>query len=364
MPDRYNVGIIGTRFSEAVQIPAFQQHPSFKVVAIGGRDPDHTREVAKKFSIERSYTDWRQLIASGDLDLISIVTPPHLHCEISLAAFDKGLHVLCEKPMALNAGEAKQMLDRSKETGLTAMIDHELRYLSINQRFGELIQNGYIGKLRRLIIRAHQSWRSFAEANPASTWDWWGDSKKGGGYLGAAGSHLFDALQHWFCLPKRVWGKLSTFTSERPANDSKGIRIVTADDSFLAVLDLGNDMEVLFDCTVIARPTTGVNITALGSEGTLVIENGERLLGSKSDEKLQPFDIAGPSRVTFDPRIAPFLCLLDDLAKGISQGFSPAPNFEDGVAHQQFIDSVKISSALGTWVDFPPSIPVPEGVLP
>jgi len=360
MPPKYKVAIIGTGFAERVQIPGFQRHPRFDIIAIAGQDPKHTQEVAKKFGIEQWYIDWHKLVATGNFDLLSVVTPPYLHCEMALAALDKGLHVLCEKPMALNAEEARQMLDRAHETGLTAMIDHEFRYLPARQRFRDLIRDGYIGQLQRLIIRFHQS----TYADPMREWNWWSDFEKGGGLLGAAGCHYFDSAQQWFHLPNRIWGKLNTFISERPLPDGKGRRTVTSEDAFLAVLDLGNGAEVVFDFTATAKSCTGIYITALGSEGTLMIEGYQRLLASRGNEDLREVDLPHLPLTGDAPGLTGFLYFLDELAIGIDKGTSPSPNFEDGLAHQQFIDAVKISNALGTWIDFPPTGSAPEGVLP
>ncbi len=158
MPPVYRVAVIGTGFSDQVQIPGFRLHPRFKVVAVAGRNSRRTQAVAEKFALAKWYTDWREMIGSGkkDFDAISIVTPPYLHREMTLTAFEAGLHVLCEKPMALNVEEAQQMLDVARKTGITAMIDHEFRYLPVRQHSGELIRNGYIGKLRRITITVHR----------------------------------------------------------------------------------------------------------------------------------------------------------------------------------------------------------------
>jgi predicted dehydrogenase len=359
MPPKYKVAIIGTGFAERVQIPGFQQHSRFDIVAIAGKNPEHTREVAKKFGIKQWYTEWHELLAKGNFDLVSIVTPPHLHCEMTLAALDEGLHVLCEKPMALNSEEAKEMLDRARETGPSTMIDHEFRYLPARQRFGNLIRDGYIGQLWRLIICFRQS----PYADPMREWSWWSDFEKGGGLLGAAGCHYFDAVKQWFRLPKRIWGKVNIFISERPLPNGKGKGIVTAEDAFLAVLDLGGGVEVLFDFTATAKSGTGISITALGSEGTLMIEGYNRLLASRGNEDLREVDLPSLPHTSDAPGLTGFHYLLDDLANGIDKGTSPSPNFEDGFAHQQFIDAVKISNALGTWIDFPPGS-APGGVLP
>jgi len=362
MPPVYRVAVIGTGFSDQVQIPGFRLHPRFEVVAVAGRNAGRTQAVAEKFGLAKWYTDWREMIGKGkmDFDAVSIVTPPHLHREMTLAALDAGLPVLCEKPMALHSREAEQMLKRARETGLTAMIDHEFRYLPARQRFGQLVREGYIGKLWRITMTVHRG--SFAD--PARPWDWWSDFREGGGLLGALGSHYFDAIQHWFRQPKRVWGKLNAFIPERPLAEAGGRRTVTADDSFLAVLDLDDGAEALFDFTVNAIAGTGGHTVAFGSEGTLIVEDDQRLMGAKRGEALDDMDLSDFPSVGEDPRVSSFVRLLDDFAAAIDHGTSPSPNFENGLAHQQFIDAVRISNARGSWVDFPPTGPPPEGAVP
>ena len=358
----YRVAVIGTGFSDQVQIPGFRLHPRFEVAAVVGRNSKRTQAVTEKFGLAKWYTDWREVIDKGkrDFDVVSIVTPPHLHKEMTLAALDAGLPLLCEKPMALHSGEAEQMLKRARETGLTAMIDHEFRYLPGRQRFGQLVREGYIGKLWRITMTVRRG--SFA--NPARPWDWWSDFQQGGGLLGALGSHYFDAIQHWFQQLKRVWGKLSAFIPERPLAEGRGRSAVTADDSFLAVLDLGDGAEALFDFTVSAIAGTGGHTLAFGSEGMLVLEDDQRLLGAKRGEALHGIDLSDLPPAGDDPRVSSFVRLLDDFAAALDQGTSPSPNFEDGLAHQLFIDAIRISNALGGWTDFPPTGPISKGILP
>ncbi len=343
------MGVIGTHFAELVHIPGFRRHRRFAAVSIAGRDPDRTAQVAAKLNISNWYTDWREMLSAGGFDVVSIVTPPYAHCDMALASLEGGYHVLCEKPMALHGNQARDMLLLAQETGLTGMINLELRYLPAFRRFGELLGSGYIGKPMRLVISYHLNFRS----DPKLPWDWWSDRAQGGGLLGALGSHLFDAVYHWLGEPRRIWGKLSTTIPIRPMPDSGEMSSVTADDSLLAVLDLDNGAEALLDLTSTSKHSLGYEITALGTEGTLIIENAVRLVGARGNSKLQelgrfPF----PSKGQEDWRLAPFLNLLDDFADGIDRGFSPSPNFVDGVAHQQFIDAVKISSDGGCWVDF------------
>ena len=85
-----------------------------KIVAIASRNRERAEAVAKEFGIEYVADDWQELIAHNDVDLVSVVTPPSTHMEITLAALDQRKAVLCEKPMALNAAEAARMVEKAK----------------------------------------------------------------------------------------------------------------------------------------------------------------------------------------------------------------------------------------------------------
>src|SRR5829696_9307817 len=112
------IGIIGTGFARTTQIPGFQDCMGAKVVAIASRNRERAEAVAKEFGIEYVANDWQELISHNDVDLVSIVTPPSTHMEITLAALDHRKAVLCEKPMALNAGQALTMVEKAKSTGV------------------------------------------------------------------------------------------------------------------------------------------------------------------------------------------------------------------------------------------------------
>ena len=119
------IGIIGAGFARTTQIPGFRDCMGAHIVAITSRNPEHAADVAKEFEIEHVANDWRELVARQDVDLVSVVTPPATHMVMALAALDHGKAVLCEKPMAMNAAEAKRMTEAAQKAGLLALIDHE-----------------------------------------------------------------------------------------------------------------------------------------------------------------------------------------------------------------------------------------------
>src|SRR5882757_4969043 len=183
------IGIIGAGFARTTQIPGFRNCKDARIVAIASAHRDRAEEVAREFGIDHVETDWRALVERDDIDLVSIVTPVVTHCEMTLAALDRGKAVLCEKPMAMNAAEALRMTERAGETGALALIDHELRFLPGRVKMRELVRRGDIGKVRH----AKLTLRSDSRADPSRPWNWWSDVKQGGGALGAIGSHVIDS---------------------------------------------------------------------------------------------------------------------------------------------------------------------------
>src|SRR3989441_657546 len=129
-------------------IRGFKNCENAQIVAIASAHREHAAEVAREFDIPHVEDDWRGIVARDDIDLVSVVTPVVTHCEMTLAALDAGKAVLCEKPMAMNAGEARRMADRAREAGVLALIDHELRFLTGRVKLHELLRRGDIGKVR------------------------------------------------------------------------------------------------------------------------------------------------------------------------------------------------------------------------
>src|SRR5215831_14807431 len=191
MNDKVRIGIIGAGFARSTQIPAFVNCKDAQLVAIASARRTHAEAVAREFGIPHVADDWRGVVERDDVDLISIVTPVVTHCEITLAALDRGQHVLCEKPMAMNAEEARRMTAAAHSAGVLALIDHELRFLPARRKLHALIQRGDIGKVTHI----KTTFRADTRMDPSLPWHWWSDHMQGGGTLGAIGSHVIDAFR-------------------------------------------------------------------------------------------------------------------------------------------------------------------------
>ena len=213
------IGIIGAGFARTTQIPGFKNCDGARIVAIASGHREHAEKVAREFDIKHVDSDWRALVARHDVDLVSVVTPPVKHCEMTLAALEHGKAVLCEKPMAMNADEARRMTECAREAGVLALIDHELRFLPGRIKLRKLLNDGDIGTVRH----AKLVFRSDSRADVDRPWNWWSDKAQGGGTLGAIGSHVIDGFR-WLLGAEvsEVFCNLATHVRER--KDEAGTR--------------------------------------------------------------------------------------------------------------------------------------------
>lgn len=346
------VGIIGTGFGSLVQIPAFQRTPGVQVVAVASGSAARAREVAQRFGIPAAYDDYRRLLAEQELDLVSVVTPPYLHHEMVLAAVERGCHVLCEKPLALNLAQAREMLAAAERAGVVHAVDHEFRYLPPRARMKELVEAGYLGELRTVRVSVLTDVLRSVEGRP---WNWWSEREKGGGILGAFGSHLIDSLRWWFGEIVEVAAQVDTFVRRRPLPDGSAWREVTSDDQVAALLRLANGAQVTFYLSGVTRPAQN-RFEAYGATGTLIIDEG-RLLGAREDEPLAPIELTPlpPPEAGDDWRIPPFRAFLDRfLAQVRGESGQAVASFRDGAAVQAVMDAMHRSAAERCFVKVEP----------
>src|SRR5260221_7814444 len=204
---RVRVAILGTSFGRLVQAPGFLRHPGFELVAIAGRDAARTARVAAELGVPKGYGDWRELLERERPQLVSIVTPVDLHHDMMLAALAGGAHVHCEKPTALHRWQAIAMRDAALAAGKVAGINHEFRFFPARARAVALVREGAIGRPRRGEILGRYPIWARADSRPMT---WLADARRGGGILGALGSHHTDCLRTFFGEATSVLASLRT----------------------------------------------------------------------------------------------------------------------------------------------------------
>lgn len=347
------VGIIGVGFGAQVYVPAFASE-GWEVAALCSRDGQKARLAADAAGVRDIHTDARELIARGDIDAVGIATPPGAHDSLAIAALAAGKHVLCEKPFALDAVRALAMRDAASRSGRTAMVGHEFRHTPQRAFVKRLLGEGYVGRFQLCTVELFLDRYVTREPRPLT---WLARRADGGGLLGALGSHYIDALRHWFGEVAHASGRLLTLRPD--VVDPTNGRVVAAetDDAFTFTLEFVDGGTATMIASFAATPARGTRIVVMGDEGTLIadqpgpnpMEDGI-VVGSRHGSPLQP--LATPSQYTpftdaRDHRLMAFRLLVRDFTRGVDEGRSPAPNFDDGLACQRVMDAIRESSQRG-----------------
>lgn len=348
-------GVIGTGWGARVQVPALQA-AGFDIIGIAGRDPERTREVADRLGVP-SFSTWRELVRSREIELVTIVTPPHEHERMVLDALDQGLHVLSEKPTALNAAEARRMLAAADaRPGQLALIDHELRFLPHWQEARSRMP--MLNGLRFIEVR----FSSPSRGDRSRLWNWWSDEARGGGVLGAVGSHFIDAIRYLTGQEiVATSATLHTVVTER--SDASGeSRAVTADDTALVTLRLSSGVLAQLNFTVVAAVDEPTTMTLHGESGGLrlsghLLEEAREKSGwnevMRTDEIPSPGNTAGGPFGTGTHLIARALAAA--LQRQDAEALKPAATFADGLAQQLVLDAVRESArGGGVWTEVRP----------
>jgi predicted dehydrogenase len=351
-----NVGIIGASFAKAAFLPALRHTPGANVVALASARLESAQNTADAFGVPHAYDDWTRMLSEHPLDLVCIATPTVTHAPMTLAALEAGAHVLCEKPTAMNADEARAMWARAEALGRVHLIDHELRFNPNRRRVKELIESGALGAIRHVNISNITSGWGDPAGRPKD--DWWSLESEGGGRLGANGSHQVDLLRWWLGEVGAVSGQALTLVRERTGKGTGEPWTATADDTAHFTLEMESGALAQVFLSGVARHNGDNHTQIFGSEGTILLSNGdEKVLFAKAGEPLEDLSVADPNAELegVNPGIwnVSVVGLMRELASAIQEGRKPreGATFEDGYKNQRVLDAVKRSGRERRWVE-------------
>jgi len=336
------VAVVGTGFGARVHVPALRA-AGFDVAALVGRDVERTERRARRLEIDRACTSLTAALEGG-VEAVTIATPPDTHCALALEAIACGAAVLCEKPFALDAAEARAMLDAADAAGVVHLVGHEFRLAEDRAVVTRAVARGVIGRPRLIVI---------AQAVPlvgdpaVGVTDWWFDQKRGGGWLGASGSHVIDCVRAWtgaeFASISAALPRVSMRSADR------------ADDSFSIRATLSDGCEV-----VVAQTAAGwghdVGTTFVaGTHGTLWIDDGcvmaadrdgTRVLAPEPDLRVPPVAISDRASDRFTHlELGPYTRLCEAFLARVEgrPRAEPVPiaTFADGLATTLVLDTIR-----------------------
>ncbi|MDB9315986.1 Gfo/Idh/MocA family oxidoreductase [Spirulina sp. CS-785/01] len=353
------VAVVGTGFGQKIHIPGLQHHHRTDVVAVWNRNLDKAQQIAQDYNIPHAMDDLEAILALPEVDAVTVATPPFLHYEMGKRVLNGGKHLLLEKPMTLKAEETQELYTLAREKGLMAVADFEFRFVPEWLRFAEMLSE--VGKIRLVKI----DWLVVSRANPDRAWNWYAQKEKGGGALGAIGSHAFDYIRWLFGEVRRLCGYLNCAIPQRPDPKEGGqLKPVDADDTGLVMMELTDGTPVQLALSSVTYAGRGHWLEVYGDRGTLVLGSdnlkdyvhGFVPYFASAGEPLQVLEV--PKRLQFpqvfdDGRLAPFVRVVDHWVYCIDSGMEKAPSLREGVYSQLLMDLTHESHEKGCWVDVP-----------
>jgi predicted dehydrogenase len=340
--------VVGTGFGCRVHVPALRA-AGFDVVALVGTDPDRTARRAERSGVPDAYTNLDAALARPDVDAATVATPPESHAWAAIAACDAGKHVICEKPFAIDATQARAMLAAADAAGVTHLVGHEFRWATERAVAARALADGLIGEPRFVTIVSHIPLVADPETKVPR---WWFDVDAGGGWLGASGSHVVDQIRTW----------LGEFDSLSATLSVVSERHDVAEDSFTVRFRLQSGAEGVLQQTAAAWGSDVGMTRVVGTHGTLWTE-GDAVFVADRDGARQlpvPSDLVLPEapEVSDDPRhrfthmeLGPYTRLCEVLRDAVEgrpiEAPVTVPTFADGVACMEVLDAIRLSAADG-----------------
>ncbi len=344
-------------------LPALTKSPHAKVTAICGRNLDNAMTFAERWQIPHVYTDYEQLIDSRLVEAVIVSTSNESHYPITLKAIDKGLHVLCEKPLGLNYAEAKQMADFAEQRGIKHLTPFTYSYMPTARYLKELISGGYIGKPYHLNMRYYTGYGRKGE------YSWRFDVSKGGaGAIADIGSH-FMYIAYWlYGNITSVCCQLGQF-ADRSSVDNEGKPYERADENAVVMLQFESGAQGVIHISTVCYEDTPFGQTHHmefhGSEGTLYTftdwDKVQQVRGARVGEGV-PKELPIPEHIwagarhdtvhnTYRDIFREQDLMARQFIKGIVEDTPLRPDFHDGATIQRLTDAAVKSHHERCWVD-------------
>ncbi len=277
------VGMLGYAFMGKAHTNAYKKIPYMiypppavpRLVAICGRDEEAVAEAARRYGYETYYTDWREMLDDDRVQLFDNGGPNHLHAEPAIRAAGAGKHVICEKPLARNAGEARTMLDAAVRAGVKHMVAFNYRFVPAIRQARELLQEGALGQIYHFRAVYLQEWLM---AHHGTRRVWRLDKERAGsGAVGDLGAHIVDLAHYLVGGIQSVSALTRIFIDERPLPGGGGKGRVTTDDAFVSIVEFENGAVGTLEATRFAAGRKNRQVIEINGERGSIRFNLERL---------------------------------------------------------------------------------------
>ena len=370
--------VIGTGFIGTVHVEALRRI-GVDVRGVLGSTPERGAARAVSLNVPRAYADLDEILADPRVEVVHVTSPNDLHASQALAILDAGKHVVCEKPLAMTAGESAALVARAAATGLVNATNFNIRFYPLNQHAHELVTGGGLGEVRLVTGRYFQDWLLLD-----SDWNWRLQPERGGALraVGDIGSHWLDLMtfvtgQHvaevmadlttFIETRREPTGPVETFSTERSAETVS--RDIATEDAATILLRFDGG----------ARGAVSISQISPGRKNSLVfeIDGSDGAWGWDSEQPDQAWQghrerpneilIRNPALMNatgqaaaalpgghvegfFDTFCAHFRAVYADVVAGAPSSRPGYPTFADGHDEMLVGEAIARSAREGRWV--------------
>jgi predicted dehydrogenase len=333
------IAIAGGGYGAKVPLPVYGELDEFEPVAVWSRRPERARELADEAGASLGTSDIDELLAHPGLEAVHVATPVALHAEVAIAAAKRGLHVLCEKPLAANLDDARDVAAAVRDAGVVGAVNYGRRMQATRARLLELVDE-VVGHPRMVAISlVHDD-----HAEPGSRpFTWVQDAALGGGRLQGYGVHDLDLVLEAFGEVEEVAAATEVGVGERTDRDGTG-RAVTAEDAYAILLRLRRGGLATVSLTATARHARGDVVEIHGAGGTVRLDADKVLWWGRAGEELRR---EGPLKASSKDAFAQ---VARNFYAAIREGAEPDPSLQEGLRVQALLDAVHLADAERRWV--------------
>jgi len=348
-------GVIGCGFQGRLHVDVLSRLPDVELVAVADNDPERVGGLAQEYGVAGSYTDYRRMLDAERLDLVTICTMPVHHAEMTIAAFSRGAHVLCEKPLAMNAAEGAAMVGAARKAGRFLAVGLNMRFMPNSTAIRSFIRDGGFGR------------PVYARVVANDEIPWWGEHYRlevsGGGALAASAVHLLD-LALWFAgfpEPVSASGSMATLFPTKRGSTAPSAAVAErydAEDLLSAHVRFAGGFWLTIEGSWIGNqePRPGpqpwdYELTAIG-EGAQVWFDPLAVRGEAPDGST--VDLLPPgteSDVSFPHSVER---LIAEVVAAARAGREPSVTGEQALVSQRIVDAIYLSATTGREQAIPP----------
>jgi predicted dehydrogenase len=311
--DRVRCGVVGVGGMGGGHCKMIGQIPGVELTAVCDAAPDVSRAVAEQYAVP-GFTQYEELLDSGLVDMVIVATPHYFHPPVAVAAFERGLHVLSEKPIAVSVSEADRMIRAARASGKKFGVMFQMRASARNRAAKRLIEEGRLGEIYRASLT--MGWYRAQAYYDSGTWraTWAGE---GGGVLINQAPHLLDLFTWLAGLPSRVTGQVRTRLHD-----------IEVEDEAFALLEYANGAHGYLYASTLEAPSTE-QIEICGDRGKLLLRGDLRFW--ELDSSIREFTRSSPD-MWAGPKAKEVPVELEDLPSGHT---AITTNFARAILHDE-----------------------------